>query len=282
MQLLYDPRDAPIHQKLGSRLLDWLDDLGAKPIDETDANDEAFLFTGARPMADYRRLVTALPFLRDRPEERETLLRLDTVLEAIKRANVKVPMPRTWLMPLDVPLPDDLTYPLFLRTAETSWKKGGRISKVQSHKELEAEAAELRRAFGWDATILAREWLDLASAGKGNYGPVAQEVRIWIVDQEPFAWSFHFMNIVSAPKGFPPGKNDLNTLRVNAAAVAPAFESRLVAADFAKGRDGRWYFIEAGPGSCAGTSHEAVFKAVAGKLMREALNLPSDRLGGLL
>jgi hypothetical protein len=204
VQLLYDPRDDSYHERLGSKLLYWLDDLGAAPLDEADAAAEGFLFAGARPLDDYRRLVAPLPLVRDRPEERAPLLRLDTALEALARAGVRVPMPRTWALPLDAPLPNDLTFPLFVRTAESSWKKGGQISKVRSPAELEAEAAELRRALGWDAVILAREWLDLAVAGEGRYGPVAQEVRTWVVDGVPFAWSFHHLHIAPRPVGFPP------------------------------------------------------------------------------
>ena len=46
------------------------------------------------------------------------------------------------------------------------------------------------------------------------------------------------------------------------------------------GTDGRWWFIEAGPASCAGTGHEAVFKAVARRLQGEKVDLQSDRVGG--
>jgi hypothetical protein len=49
------------------------------------------------------------------------------------------------------------------------------------------------------------------------------------------------------------------TYRVLVGLPVPPGRQRLVAADFARGRDGRWWFIEAGPGSCAGTAHEAVF-----------------------
>src|SRR5207245_3490350 len=133
------------------------------------------------------------------PEERAPLLRLDTVLETLQRAEVNVPTPKTWYLPLDMPLPEDLTFPLFVRTAESSWKLGGRISRVRNRVELEEEAASLRRALGWDALILAREWLDLAVAGEGRYGPVPQEVRVWIVDGVPFAWSFHYLNVLQHP-----------------------------------------------------------------------------------
>jgi hypothetical protein len=180
-------------------------------------------------------------------------------------------------------MPDDLTYPLFVRTAESSWKKGGQISRVKTSKELEAEAALLRRALGWDATILAREWLDLALAGEGRYGPVPQEVRTWIVDRVPFAWSFHHLHIVPRPQGLPPSADDLTVLRRLSAEVGSAFCSRLVVADFARGLDGQWWFIEAGPGSCAGTDHEGVFKAVASKLRGEDVAVTGgDRVGGLL
>ncbi len=169
MQLLYDPRDDAYHERIGSQVLYWLDDLDALPLDEADPAVEGFLFAGARPINDYDKLIAPFPLVRDRAGDRELLLRLDAVLRVLDRAGVRVPMPRTWLLPLDVPLPGDLTFPLFVRTAESSWKKGGHISRVRSARELEDEAAELRRALGWDAVVLAREWLDLAPAGEGRY-----------------------------------------------------------------------------------------------------------------
>src|SRR5262249_16876596 len=150
-------------------------------------------FAGARPIGDYQRLVSNRPLLGDRPEERAPLLRLDSVLDALASAGVDVPMPRTWRLSLDAPLPEDLTFPLFVRTAHRSWKLGGRVSRVRNRAELEAEAAELRRALGWDALVLAREWREFAQAGAGVYGPVPQEVRVWVVDGRPFAWSFHYL-----------------------------------------------------------------------------------------
>jgi hypothetical protein len=282
MQLLYDPRDDAYHERLGSQILYWLDDLGAVPLDEADPAAEGFLFTGARPIEDYRQMVARWPLVRDRPEDREPLLRLDSVLETLDRARVRVSMPRTWVLPLDAPLPADLTFPLFVRTAESSWKKGGQISRVRNPSELKDEATELRRALGWDAVILARQWLDLAPAGQGRYGPLPQEVRTWVVDSVPFAWSFHYLDLVPRPKGFPPSASDLVELRRLAGEGGSAFHSRLVVVDFARGVDGRWWFIEAGPGSCAGTGHEAVFKAVARRVRGEESELQGDAVGGLL
>jgi hypothetical protein len=281
MELYYDERDDKFHEARGSQILYWLDDLGAKPLTEARPDDEGFLFAGARPMADYRRLLAGWPILRDRPEEREPLLTLDSVLDALSAASVQVPTPKTWRLPLDAPLPKDLTFPLFVRTVLSSWKVGGRISRVRSLAELESESAELRRAFGWDAVILARAWHEFAEAGQSVYGPVVQEVRVWIVDQLPFAWSFHYLNVVPEPRGFPPSSADLRNLKSMAREVGRAFRSRLVAADFAHEKSGEWTFIEAGPGSCAGTAHEGVFKAVASRLRGEDFPLRSNAVGGV-
>lgn len=282
MQLLYDPRDDRYHERLGSRVLDWLDDLGAVPLAESDPAGPGFLFAGARPIEDYRALVARHPLVRDRPDEREPLLRLDAVLAAVERAGVRVPAPRTWVLEFDAPLPPDLTFPLFLRTAESSMKRGGLVSRVRNPREFAAEAAELRRALGWDATILAREWLHLEPAGDGRHGPVPQEVRVWVVDGVPAAWSFHYLGLIPRPTGFPPSVGDLVVLRRQATAVGSAFRSRLVAVDFARARTGEWCWIEAGPGSCAGTAHESVFKAVAARLKGESIVFSGDAVGGQL
>lgn len=162
------------------------------------------------------------------------------------------------------------------------WKKGGQISRVRTRAELRDEAATLRRALGWDAVILARRWLDLARAGESRYGPVPQEVRVWLVDGLPVAWSFHHLHVVPEPAGFPPSAADLALLRGMAGGVASAFRSRCVAADFARAVGGSWWFIEAGPGSCAGTAHEQVFKAVARRIGGEAADFEADAVGGPL
>lgn len=281
MELFYDERDDEAHEARGSQILYWLDDLGAKPLAEARPSDRGFLFAGARPIDDYERLVAPYPLLRDRAEERAPLLRLDWTLNALDAARADVPTPKTWRLPLDAPLPDDLTYPLFLRTAHTSLKLGGRVSRVRRESELVAEAAELRRVLGWDALILAREWCELAEAGTGSYGPVPREIRVWVVDGSPYAWSFHYLNVLPGPQGFPPAPADLSELAALAARVGAAFGSRCVVADFARRKRGGWVFIEAGPGSCAGTAHEGVFKAVAARLRGEVPSLRSDSVGGL-
>jgi hypothetical protein len=129
---------------------------------------------------------------------------------------------------------------------------------------------------------VGRPGLDLALAGEGRYGPVPQEVRTWVVDGVPFAWSFHYLHLVARPAGFPPSADDLATLRRLAGEVGSAFHSQLVVADFARDAEGRWWFIEAGPGSCAGTGHEGVFKAVARRLRGEETELEGDAVGGPL
>jgi hypothetical protein len=280
MKLFFDRRDDTLLVQRGIPLLYWLDDLGAQPVEEATVEDDGFLFAGARPISDYRRLVTGRPGLRDRPEERAPLLRLDTVLESLAGAGVELPTPWTWWLEAGAPLPEGLSFPLFVRTAASSWKLGGRISRVTNPAELEEEAVALRRAFGPDATVCAREWLDLAVAGEAMYGPVPQEVRVWIVDGLPTAWSFHHQRLVPKPRGFPPKPEDLHDLARLAGRVDSAFRSRCVVADFAKLVRGGWSFLEAGPGSCAGTAHEAVFKAVAARLQGTERPLPADDVGG--
>jgi hypothetical protein len=100
VQLFYDDRDDPFHEAAGSQILYWLDDLGAKPLTEARPDDCGFVFAGARPIEDYRSLVDKLPLLRDRPAEREPLLRLDSVLDSLSTAKAKVPTPKTWRLGL--------------------------------------------------------------------------------------------------------------------------------------------------------------------------------------
>jgi len=202
-------------------------------------------------------------------------------LDALDRAGVDVPTPRTWRVPLDAELPYDLTFPLFVRTAFSSLKLGGRVSKVRTRPQLQSEMGKLRRALGWDALILAREWCELSPAGQSVYGPVPQEVRTWVVDGTPHAWSFHYLNVVAEPEGFPPSPSDLQTLAALSRRVGSAFRSRLVVADFARDVRGNWIFIEAGPGSCAGTAYEHVFKSVASRLRGEHDRFTGNDTGGV-
>jgi hypothetical protein len=166
VKLYYDARDEAICERRGDRRLYWLDDLRAVPFAEAHPDEAGFLFAGARPMEDYHRLVRGHPNVRDRPEERSPLLRLDQVLDALAAARVDLPSPRTWRLAVDAPARSDMTYPLFLRTPAS----------------------------------------------------------------------------------------------VN----------------------GAWWFIEAGPGSCAGTAHEAVFTHVALRLLGQPTSLDEDEVGGLL
>lgn len=281
MDLFYDERDDAAHEARGSRILYWLDDLGARPLREATAETPGFLFAGARPLEDYRDLVRVLPLLRDRPEERAPLLHLDSVLSALAAAKINVPTPRTWILPDGATLPGDLTYPLFVRAAHTSLKLGGHVSRVRNRNELESEMAELRRVLGWNATLLARQWHNFAPAGAGVYGTIPQEVRVWVVDGVPYAWSFHYLNALASPQGFPPSTPDLEQLGDMARRCATPFRSRCVVADFARETSGGWLFIEAGPGSCAGTAHEAVFKAVAERLRgNDGWTSSGDDVGG--
>lgn len=279
--LFFDDRDErdPVR---GDRRIEWLKSIGAKQLSFATAEEPGFLFAGARPIEDYRTLVAPFPAMRDRAEEREALLRLDSVLSAMDAAGVDVPLPRTWTLNLDAVIPPDIRYPLFLRTPLSSWKLGGRISRVRNEAQLRDEAGNLRRAFGWDCAVLAREWIDLREVGSSVYGPVPFEIRVWVVDGQPAAWSFHYLSVVRQPEGFPPGTEDFLTVSKIASSVAHAFTSRLVVVDVAKRKKGGWVMIEAGPGSCAGTAHEEVFRHVCMKLRGETGGLYGDHVGGPL
>lgn len=273
VQLAYDVRDDELFEQRGMRNLYWLDDLDAVPLSELDPDVEAFLYAGARSIEDYRELTSDYPNIRDTAAARLPLLNLDSVLLRIKESHIDLPNPKTWTWELDRPMPGDIFYPVFVRAAKSSWKLGGKISKVTNEKELRAEAFELRRAFGFDQSILAREWLDIVPAGESAYGPIPLEIRTWIVDSVPYAWSFHHLQFVKESSHFPLSNMDEDDL-FQLASRLTCFDSRLVCADFVKTVDGVWQFLEAGPGSCAGTAHEFVYKSVASKLAGKTFEDP--------
>ena len=138
----------------------------------------------------------------------------------------------------------------------------------------------LRRAFGWDTPILAREWIEVAVAGRFMFGDAPQEIRVWIVDHKPVAWSFHYMHVVQKPKGFPPKDKELILLAEMAARIGSAFGAYLIVADFVRDRIGNWHFLEAGSGSAAGTAHEAVFNFVAQNIQGTHTRFVGDLVGG--
>jgi hypothetical protein len=174
----------------------------------------------------------------------------------------------------------DLEFPLFVRTPLSSWKRGGQQGRVKNLKQLQDETELLRRAFGWDVPILARQWLDLAVAGTWMFGKAPQEIRIWVVDKVAVARSFHYLHAVPEPKGFPPSHKDLSHLAALANRIAVPFSSRLIAADFVRDGNDRWHFLEAGPGAVAGTAHQSVFKYVAGCLIGKDVALENGAVGG--
>jgi hypothetical protein len=282
MKLLYDKNDLAHAEKLRDHRLDWLMELGATELSEAQPADEGFLFAYQHGNEHYRQLVSDRPNIFDRPEQREELICLDHVLQRLSDRGIDVPSPKTWIIGVDDPPPMDLEFPLFVRTPRSSWKRGGTQGRAKNLKELSDEIELLRRAFGWDTPILARQWINVAVAGKFMFGDAPQEIRVWIVDQRPVAWSFHYLHVVPTPKGFPPKSGDLQLIADLAARVGSAFSSRLIVADFVRDRDRKWWFLEAGPGSAAGTAHGAVFKFVADQLRGNDTACESDAVGGSL
>ncbi len=282
MKLLYDQRDLPHAKKLRDGRFRWLADLGASELSTAALDEAGFVFGYEHGEEQYRELVRGRLHVRDLPNERQQLLRLEDVLKRLAELNVEVPTPKTWLIGVDDELPDDLEFPLFVRTSKSSWKRGGQQGRAKNLRELADEMELLRRAFGWDTPILARQWIDVAVAGRWMFGEAPQEVRVWIVDHAPVAWSFHYLHAVRTPKGFPPSDNDLQLLADLAAKVGGVFGSRLIVADFIRDRQGDWHFLEAGPGAVAGTVHEAVFKFVAEMIRGTAASMQRNAVGGAL
>lgn len=283
MQLFFDANDLIHARKLRDDRYKWLREMGAIELSQVPLSEQGFLFAYQHGDQHYRDLVRNHPNIFDRPEHREELVCLDDVLKRLDQRAVHVPTPKTWIIAVDDTPPDDLQFPLFVRTPKSSWKRGGTQSRVRNLKELNDETELLRKTFGWDTPILARQWIDVAVAGKFMFGDAPQEIRVWIVDHRPIAWSFHYLHVVQSPKGFPPSNDDLSQLAQWARAIGSAFQSRLIVADFIRDRRGAWWFLEAGPGSAAGTAHEAAFRFVAKSIRGDDdLILKDDTVGGAL
>lgn len=162
MKLFYDKNDLQHSKKLRDDRFTWLKELGATELSEADPHDAGFLFGYEHGDEHYRTLVEDRPRVRDRPEERENLVRLDLVLERLIEHGVDVPTPKTWIIGIDDAPPADLEFPVFVRTPKSSWKRGGTQARANNLRQLDDEVELLRRAFGWDTPILARKWIDVA------------------------------------------------------------------------------------------------------------------------
>src|SRR5262249_51146286 len=146
MHLLYDQGDLDYAERRGDLRLKWIQEIGANAIQDFAADGAGFLFGYQIPRDEFAAVVAQFPAVRDRPEDRDQLTRLEDILSALGDAHVNVPRPRTWILRVDDPAPVDITFPLFVRTSTSSWKRGGPISKVRNFKQLEDEYELLRRA----------------------------------------------------------------------------------------------------------------------------------------
>jgi len=280
VKLFYDTNDLPLAEKLQDNRLDWLMELEATPVENAVPDDAGFLFGYAHGEAYLESVVGACPGISDQPGDRDELVNLDSVLATLEANGIKVPIPKTWVIEVEQELPPDVTFPLFLRTPKSSWKRGGEQGRVNNPVEFEDEASLLRRAFGWNTPIIAREWLEIATAGKWMFGDAPQEVRTWIINGAPFAWSFHYLHAVQDPVGFPPSQSELRLLKDWAAQVALPFRTRLIAVDFVRDINDQWHFMEAGPGAAAGTGHKTVFQLVANQIIGQPVATFSNDVGG--
>lgn len=94
MKLRYAEPDLSIAKKLGDRRLQWLIELGAEELRHAGPEEPGFLFGYQQGMERLRRQVGNRSHVRDRPEEREELIRLDHVLERLTEQSIEVPTPR--------------------------------------------------------------------------------------------------------------------------------------------------------------------------------------------
>ena len=95
LKLLYDKNDLPHAKKMRDDRFKWLDELGAAELSSVSADAEGFLFGYEHGDEQYRKLVDNRPNVRDRPEDRQELLRLDDVLRRLADSGVEVPTPKT-------------------------------------------------------------------------------------------------------------------------------------------------------------------------------------------
>ncbi len=136
MKLFYDSDDFPDAKKLKDERLKWLQEIGATDLQEADPQATGFLFGYWHGAGHLQRLGERYPNIRDRPEEKEELIRLDRILERLAEQGIEVPTPRTWVLRVDEEPPADLEFPLFVRTPVSSWKRGGDQAKVRNLKQL--------------------------------------------------------------------------------------------------------------------------------------------------
>jgi hypothetical protein len=167
MKLLYDKADLPHASKLRDERFAWLQALGASELSEVPLDEPGFLFSYQHGDDEYRQLVGNRPRLCDQPEHRQELVCLDDVLRRLEERGIQIPTPKTWVIAVDDALPDDLTFPLFVRTPKSSWKRGGTQSRANSLKqlndEMELPAPSRRRCLWSAAQVLER----LAPASDG-------------------------------------------------------------------------------------------------------------------
>ena len=145
MQLFFDPDDLPHAKKLRDERFAWLRELGATPLDQAKPDDEGFFFGYQHGNDHLRRTSARFPNMRDRPEEREELIRLDHVLERLDAHGIEVPTPRTWILRIDDQPPRDLEFPLFVRTPSVvleAWRatSEGKESQTASRRGGTLEA----------------------------------------------------------------------------------------------------------------------------------------------
>jgi hypothetical protein len=265
MDLFYDERD---DSGRACERLRWLEDIGARPSAECDGEAQGFLFSRSDCADDYCRLIAGRPHLEDQPGDRIPLMRILSFQETLSRAAVQLPIARAWPMTDEQEL-TALVYPVYLRPDRPFENDCLRLRELlNSEDEMRAALKRLDPDPG-SRKMIAQSWIPLE---KNEIGAVERS-RIWLLDQEPYAWSQESGQVAAAP--------EWAILRRASERAAVCFGSRLLVMDFARLEGAGWILYEAGPGSAALSRHEEVFKSVGNALVGRRTQFREDLLGGV-
>lgn len=105
---------------------------------------------------------------------------------------------------------------------------------------------------------------------------------MWVAKQTPVVWTFHYWEACPNAIGFPLNEEDRSILREWADQISALFTSPLLALDFVLDTAGRWHFLEAAPGGCAGMTHRRAFEVICAKLREKPYQQFQETYAGTL
>jgi len=269
MQLLYDPRDDAYHERLGSQILYWLDDLGRRRSMRQTPKPKVT----SSPAPDHPGLPSACgdrSHIRDRPR-------------SVSRCSGWTACCGPWTKPASAsrrPAPGrcrgrPVAGRLIFRCSCGRRSRRGKRA-VSSRKFPRPGSWRPRRPnCGGPLAGTRSSWPRVVGpgpSGRGALWPRPPRSSHLVVDGVPSAWSsLHASRI--APKGFPPSPATLATLTRSGGGSGVGIRSRLVVATSARG--------PTAPGGSSrrarqlpGTGHEAVSRRQRAAVGEEPISWP--------